>query len=208
MRIAKRASNSMAAEAQHPRHFDSDERLSYLTREAMRAYGRSMQIRLIDHSVSIGHWLFLRALWAHDGMTQRELSEYVGLMGSTTFTALNALEKLGYVKRAKKQGNKKKVHVYLTPQGRKLQVVLTPLAVELNATAVRGIAPEDVEVTKRSLVRIIENLIKDEADLLTKERRVPSTRDLSQLIARTAGRRRRRNKTAPAVLDAAGGIGR
>lgn len=190
-------------ESKRRRLFDADERLSYLTKEAMRAYGRSMQIRLIDHSVSIGHWLFLRALWSHDGLTQRELSEYVGLMGSTTFTALNALEKLGYVRRAKKPGNKKKVHVYLTPMGRKLEAALMPLAVDVNTKALRGVAPEDAETTRRTLVRIVENLIKDEADLLEKERRVPSTRDLSQLITRRAGRKRRRNKAAPAVLAAA-----
>jgi len=203
MRVVRPVRNSETAKSEHPRYFDSDERLSYLTKEAMRAYGRSMQIRLIDHSVSIGHWLFLRALWTHDGMTQRELSEYVGLMGSTTFTALNALEKLGCVKRAKKPGNRKKVHVYLTPKGKKLQAVLMPLAVDVNSTSVCGIDPEEVEITKRTLVRIIENLIKDEADLLAKERRVPSTRDLSQLITRTAGRKRRRNEAAQAILDAA-----
>ena len=195
--------DSEPTELKHRHRFDSEERLSYLTKEAMRAYGRSMQIRLIDHAVSIGHWLFLRALWAHDGMTQRELSEYVGLMGSTTFTALSALEKLSCVKRVKKPGNKKKVHVYLTSKGKKLQAVLMPLAVDVNTTSVRGVRPEDVEITKRTLVRIIENLIKDEADLLEKERRVPSTRDLSQLIARRAVRRRRRAKAAQGILDAA-----
>jgi len=167
-----------------------DERLSYLTKEAMRAYGRSMQIRLIDHSVSIGHWLFLRALWSHDGLTQRELSELVGLMESTTFTALKALAKLGYVTRAKKPGNRKKVHVHLTAKGKQLKSVLMPLAIAVNKTAVRGIRPADVEITRRTLVRIIGNLVKDEAALLEKECHVPSTRELSQLVARRQGRRR------------------
>jgi DNA-binding MarR family transcriptional regulator len=184
-------------------NIDFDERLSYLTKESMRAYGRSMQIRLIDHAVSIGHWLFLRALWAHDGMTQRELSEFVGLMESTTFSALNALEKLGYVKRAKKPGNRKRVHVYLTSKGKNLQAVLMPLAIDVNTTAVRGIKPADVETTKHTLVKIIENLVKDEAELLQKERRVPSTRDLSQLISRRMGRKRRRKKAAQQIFNAA-----
>jgi DNA-binding MarR family transcriptional regulator len=124
-------------------------------------------------------------------------------MGSTTFTALNALEKLGCVRRAKKPGNKKKVHVYLTPKGKKLQAVLMPLAVDVNTKSIRGVTPDDAEITKRTLIKIIENLIKDEADLLEKERRVPSTRELAQLITRRVGRKRRRTKPAHGILDAA-----
>ena len=163
---------------------DMKERFSTLTKETMRAYSRSMQIRLIEHSVSIGHWLFLRALWAEPGLTQRELSEKVGLMESTTFSALQALERLGYVTREKKPGNRKKVHVYLTPEGQRLEGVLMPLAEELNETALAGLPAADIEVTRRTLAKIIENLLEDEKRLLEKERRVPSTRDLSQMAAK------------------------
>ena len=181
----KSRSGTDAAAVLRRRDIDPDEKLSYLTKEAMRAYGRCLQIRLIDHSVSIGHWLFLRALWSKDGLGQRELSDYVGLMESTTFTALGALESLGYVTRRNRPGNKKKIYVYLTPKGRRLRAVLTPVATELNNKSLRGIKPADVEITRRTLVAIIRNLIQDEADLLEDKRRVPSTRDLSQLISRS-----------------------
>ncbi|MEX0923502.1 MAG: MarR family transcriptional regulator [Rhodovibrionaceae bacterium] len=181
-----------------------EERLSALTKEAMRAYSRSMQIRLIDHNVSIGHWLFLRTLWAHPGLTQRELSEKVGLMESTTFSALKALEKLGYVTREKKPGNRKKVHINLTEQGARLESVLMPLAEELNDTAVAGIPKKEIEITRQTLIKIIDNLLLDEAKLLETERRVPSTRNLSQLISgegdklSAAGKARKRPASAKA----------
>ncbi len=178
---AKRAEKMQAEQRSDA---DMKERFSTLTKETMRAYSRSMQIRLIEHSVSIGHWLFLRALWAEPGLTQRELSEKVGLMESTTFSALQALERLGYVTREKKPGNRKKVHVYLTPEGQRLEEVLMPLAEELNETALAGIPAADIEVTRRTLAKIIENLLEDEKRLLEKERRVPSTRDLSQMAAK------------------------
>ena len=45
--------------------------------------------------------------WAKDGLTQRELREQAGLMESTTFSAPNAMEKLGCVTRRHLHANKK-----------------------------------------------------------------------------------------------------
>ena len=69
-----------------------------------RALVRALQVRLVEHDVSFGHWTFLRVLWEHDGLTQRELSREAGVMEPTTFTALQALERLGYVERRQLPG--------------------------------------------------------------------------------------------------------
>ncbi|MEX0923671.1 MAG: MarR family transcriptional regulator [Rhodovibrionaceae bacterium] len=200
MKISGPAKRAEKIRDDHRYDLGAKERLSALTKEAMRAYGRSMQIRLIDHNVSIGHWLFLRTLWANPGLTQRELSERVGLMESTTFSALKALEKLGYVTRKKKPGNRKKVHIYLSEEGQRLEKVLQPLADELNQTAVAEISEDEIEVTKHTLTKVIDNLLRDEAELLANERRVPSTRDLSQLVSgedeKRGGTTKRRAKQA------------
>ena len=67
--------------------------------------------------MSFGHWTFLRILWEGDGLTQRELSEQAGVMEPTTFSALKAMERLGYVTRRQVGGDRKKVYVFLTPKG-------------------------------------------------------------------------------------------
>ena len=56
-------------------------------------------MRLAEHQVAFGHWAFLRILWETDGLTQRELSVQAGVMEPTTFAAIKAMEKLGYVAR-------------------------------------------------------------------------------------------------------------
>ncbi len=92
--------------------------------------------------VSFGHWTFLRILWEADGLTQRELSEQAGVMEPTTFSALKAMERLGYVVRRRRGGDRKKVYVFLTPKGRRLREKLVPLAEEVNRIAVRGVRPD------------------------------------------------------------------
>ena len=135
--------------------------LAHIVKDATRGLVRALSVRLAEHGVSFGHWTFLRILWVHDGLTQRELSEQAGVMEPTTFSAIKAMEKLGYVTRKQLPDNRKNVYVYLTPKGRALKVKLVPLAVAVNNIAVRGVPAEDVEVTRRTLVAMLGNLSKD-----------------------------------------------
>jgi MarR family transcriptional regulator, organic hydroperoxide resistance regulator len=168
---------------QHWREAVPNDRLAHLVKDATRALLRALQMRLTEHSVSLGHWTFLRILWEKDGLTQRELSEQAGVMEPTTFSALKAMEKLGYVTRRQLPGNKKKVFVFLTPKGRLLKSKLIPLAEEVNAIAVRGVKPADIAIARQMLLTIIDNLARDEPESASKQRRIPSTRELASLIS-------------------------
>jgi DNA-binding MarR family transcriptional regulator len=167
----------------HWREAVPNDRLAHLVKDATRALLRALQMRLTAHAVSLGHWTFLRILWEKDGLTQRELSEQAGVMEPTTFTAVKAMETLGYVTRRQLPGNRKKVFVFLTPKGRALKDKLVPLAEEVNDVAIRGVSPAAVAATRQTLLSIIENLAADEAESAAAQRRIPSTRELASRIA-------------------------
>jgi DNA-binding MarR family transcriptional regulator len=171
-----------------------NDRLAHLVKHAARALARALQMRLTEYSVSYGHWAFLRILWESEGLSQRQLSDQAGVMEPTTFAALNAMEKLGYVARRPSPRNRKEVHVYLTPKGRALKTKLVPLAEEVNAVALRGVATADVAATRRTLLALVANLAADEVASLTTRRRIPSTRELSRLLNEAGPRVR---KSAP-----------
>jgi MarR family transcriptional regulator, organic hydroperoxide resistance regulator len=122
---------------------------------------RELQARLAVHGVSFGHWTFLRILWERDGLTQRELSDDAGVMEPSTYAAIKAMEELGYVSRTQLPHNRKNVYVHLTRKGRALKKKLVPLAITVNRAAVRGVSPQDVETTRRTLMTILENLNRD-----------------------------------------------
>jgi DNA-binding MarR family transcriptional regulator len=172
----------------HWREAVPDDRLAHLVKDATRAFVRALQMRLLEHSVSFGHWAFLRVLWVRDGITQRELSEEAGVMEPTTHAALNAMEKLGYVERRRREGDRRNVHVHLTAAGRRLKSRLVPVAVEVNDAAVRGVAPEDIAAARRVLLAVIENLAVDDA---AGARKLPSTREWGRRRAPAARARRR-----------------
>ena len=150
-----------------------NDRLAHLVKHAARGFARALQMRLAEHAVSYGHWSFLRILWESEGLTQRQLSGQAGVMEPTTFSALNAMERLGYVVRKPSPTSRKEVHVYLTRKGRGLKNKLVPLAEEVNEVALRDIGAADIATTRRTLLAFIENLAADEMDSLTTRRRIP-----------------------------------
>ena len=150
-----------------------NDRLAHLVKHAARSFARALQMRLAEHSVSYGHWSFLRILWESEGLTQRHLSGQAGVMEPTTFSALNAMERLGYVVRKPSPTSRKEVHVYLTRKGRALKNKLVPLAEEVNEVALRDVESADIAATRRTLLAFIENLAADEMASLTARRRIP-----------------------------------
>jgi DNA-binding MarR family transcriptional regulator len=176
----------------HWREAVPEDRLAHLVKDATRALVRALQMRLVEHGVSFGHWTFLRILWEHDGVTQRELSVHAGVMEPTTFSALKAMEQLGYITRRQMPDNRKNIYVFLTAKGRALKEKLVPLAEEVNRVAVTGISSADIARSREILIAIIENLARDEAETGNGPRRVPSTRELARLVAGGARARRTR----------------
>lgn len=180
----------------HWREAVPNDRLAHLVRDAARGVTRALQLRLADHDVSFGHWSFLRILWERDGITQRDLSIQAGLMEPTTHSAILRMEELGYLTRRHPEGNRRKLHIYLTEEGRRLKDVLVPLAEEVNSLSVAGLEPADVETTRRVLLAMVHSLAEDETSALDQGQRMPSTRALGQRhkAARKSSKRSARKK--------------
>lgn len=145
----------------HWREAVPDDRLAHLIRDVGRAQMRSLQTRLAAHGVSFGHWTFLRILWLQDGLTQRDLSHLAGVMEPTTLAAVRAMQQMGLVERRQLDGNRKNMHVFLTPAGRALEKILVPLAEEVNRISVGQLSQRTIATTRRTLLDMLENLAQD-----------------------------------------------
>lgn len=146
----------------HWREAIPNDRMAHLIRDTERAFRRALQIRLAVHNVPFGHWSFLRILWASDGLTQKELSARAGVMEPTTFSAMKAMQALGYITRKQLPTNKKNMYVYLTNEGRALKEKLVPMAEDTNHVSVRGVSAQEVKTARKVLLAMIENLARDE----------------------------------------------
>ncbi len=142
-----------------------DDRLAHLVKDTARAFNKRLQVRLQKHNIPFGHWTFLRILWSSDGLTQKELSDLAGVMEPTTFSAIKAMEALGYVERRQRPDNRKNMYVHLTQTGKALKKRLVPLAVEVNHVAVHGVSEAELLTTRKVLLQVLENLALDETQM-------------------------------------------
>jgi MarR family transcriptional regulator, organic hydroperoxide resistance regulator len=138
-------------------HHESD---GYLVRDAHRAFQRLLERRIAPHGVTRGQWYFLRVLWTKDGLSQRELSERVGMMEPTTVIALRSMEKAGLIRRVRSTDDRRVTHVRLTAKAKRMRDGLLKLARAINAQADEGISDQDIAVFRRVIMRMTENLDK------------------------------------------------
>ena len=130
----------------------------HMVRNAHRAFQRELEKEISVYGISRGQWYFLRALWIEDGLTQRELSDRVGMMEPTTVVALAGMEKAKLIRRQRSTEDRRKVLVYLAPKGEKLRDLLLPVAKSVSDRASTGVSPEDLAIFHQVLARMIGNL--------------------------------------------------
>ena len=153
-RAAKRG-NAAGAQDFAPR--DS---AGYLVRDAHRAFQHLIEKRIAPFGVTRGQWYFLRVLWTEDGVSQRELSESVGMMEPTTVIALQSMEKAGLVRRVRSAEDKRKAQVWLTPKAKKLKGRLLPVARRITMQAREGVTLAEFELFRDVILRMTHNLDK------------------------------------------------
>jgi DNA-binding MarR family transcriptional regulator len=100
----------------------------------------------------------LNRLWEQDGLSQAELAERTFKDPPNTARILERLERKGLIARAPDPADRRVQLVRLTEAGRGLRGVLVPLARDLLARALRGVADEERAATMDVLRRVDANL--------------------------------------------------
>ena len=155
----------MSKESTAELYADPNNSIGYLTRIAFRNFSRALERRTAPHGVTAGQWRFLRVLWREEGLTQRELSRRVGMREPTTVTALKSLERSGFVVRRQSAEDRRKTHVYLTPEARALREGLAPCIAEVNEIALAGLTEDEVLTLRRLLQHVGRNLAPEVDDV-------------------------------------------
>jgi DNA-binding MarR family transcriptional regulator len=136
----------------------AQDRIAHLLKLASKATARALQDKLAERSVAYGHWTFMRILWACDGIGITELSRRAHVAKPAAVGAVQAMEKLGYVRRVRREGNQKNVYIHLTPKGRALEKELVPFAEEINDVALAGLDEAEIEAFRHALATVIHNI--------------------------------------------------
>jgi DNA-binding MarR family transcriptional regulator len=137
-----------------------EESVGFLIAVASRFMDRSLNARLQPHGASFGQWPFLMALWAEEGISQRELSRRLSKEEGTTTRTLTRMEAKGLISRGSDPGDKRQRKIFLTSKGRSLRDKLVPEALGVTVTAVEDMSESEVAALLEALKKMIGSLKK------------------------------------------------
>jgi MarR family transcriptional regulator, organic hydroperoxide resistance regulator len=155
--LTPRNAKSPRAEAEEAARLHS---IGLELRRTDRAVESDLQARLAAVGLQIGMWLYLRALWHEDGLTQSELSRRVRASKPTTLAQLKRMEARGLIRFERRNHDKRLVTVRLTQEGRALKPKLLPIARLNHNAALAGFKKAETEALFNALYRIRNNVAK------------------------------------------------
>ncbi|GAA1188298.1 hypothetical protein GCM10009654_52370 [Streptomyces hebeiensis] len=137
-----------------------DGRLSYAIFQLARAHRAHAAAMLRALNLHPGQELLLMQLFDHDGLTQAELLERVGLDHSTVSKSLRRMQEAGLLTREPAPHDRRVMVVSLTDAGRALRDPIADMWRTLEQISVRDLTPDQVEMFT-TCAHTIENSIRD-----------------------------------------------
>jgi DNA-binding MarR family transcriptional regulator len=116
----------------------------------------------LDRHVSPGMGHILFTLFEEDGCILRDIAARTRLSSPTITVMLRRMEKAGLVGMRRDERDGRAVRVRLTTLGRSIETRCWRALARLNSVLGRGLTPKEVEIAKRALARMVENMQKDE----------------------------------------------
>jgi DNA-binding MarR family transcriptional regulator len=129
-----------------------------MMRIALFGLRSSFKDQLAKHGVPWSAWYYLRVLWEHDGISQRELTERVGVMQPNTVSALQTMLRAGWVATAR-GADRRCTLVSLTPKGRRLMRQMLPeIRGAVRQALLDGFSDREEAELRRLLNKVCDNV--------------------------------------------------
>lgn len=104
------------------------------------------------------HGNILTALYEnHEKLTMKQIAEIIGKDKSTITPLVNKLVDLGYIKKEKKELDKRVTYIILTERGKKIETKFNAISKEVSMAAYKGFSAEEKEIFLDLLKRLNKN---------------------------------------------------
>jgi MarR family transcriptional regulator, transcriptional regulator for hemolysin len=94
-----------------------------------------------------------------DGMTQKEIANRIGVEAPTIVPIIDKLEEQGVVIRRPDHNDRRNNLIFLTGKSEAKWELIIECAIELEKASRQGLSEEELEITKRTLRKIAQNVV-------------------------------------------------
>ncbi len=116
---------------------------------------RQFQEKIEPYGLTPFHWVVLCCLWEQDGLATSDIGDRLCQVGGTLTGVIDRMEERGLVRRERDQRDRRIWRIWLTEDGRQLEEVLPPLAIEINEKTLHGLS----EIERQQLSQWIDVMI-------------------------------------------------
>jgi len=142
--------------------FDIDDCVAWLATNAGKKIADSFNEKLQNEGITRVQWIALFYLGKYGSLNQYELGEKMNIKSSTVVRLVDRMETQGYIYRKKDSEDRRLTFVELTEKGREMREKFLPLGNEFHLQVKKGIKPEDLDILKKVLSQMMENVCGDE----------------------------------------------
>jgi len=141
-----------------PKSFE--ESMPYIIHKLYRLIHNNINRNFIEsgYEISMDQFFVLIYLWKADGRSQRELAGLTGKDKASITRLIDQLVKRKLVKRVSGKTDRRVNHIYLTEKGRHIHNGCKASGIKNREKAVKNISVNDLDITNRTLLKMIENL--------------------------------------------------
>ena len=130
--------------------------LGYLLARASQAVSRGFSGVLKANGLNVRQWRVLGSLWDVESLTLGDLADAILCEQSSTTRLVDRLSEAGLVGKRADSDDRRKVHVYLTEEGRGKTAELIKQAMEVEQVVAEGYGIENAEALKTELHTLIK----------------------------------------------------
>jgi MarR family transcriptional regulator, transcriptional regulator for hemolysin len=142
------------------RRYDYHNGSAFIVRSTAKAFESAFDQQLrkkADITVAQSRVIGVLAL-VKNGMTQKEIANRIGIEAPTIVPMIDKLEEQGIVIRRPDQNDRRNNLIFLTDKSEAKWELIIECALELEKTSRQGVSDEELEITKRTLRKIAQNV--------------------------------------------------
>lgn len=137
---------------------DLTDGLDFLIRDTRLRLSRHIEDRIRGTGIPLRFWFPLRALYRNEGITQREFGQILGFGDARAGVVVAAMRRKRLVARRPAPTDKRKLTLFLTPEGKRMAQATLSAMRATQATLLAGFSPAEGRAVAALLARVRANL--------------------------------------------------
>jgi DNA-binding MarR family transcriptional regulator len=131
----------------------------YWVDKSIRTYRQyaQKQLKSAGYSITIDQWLVIKTLLENSNIKQKDLGKKIFKDNASVTRIIELLVKAKYLRRKNNAQDRRRSGLEATEKGRKIIADVQQIVLKNRAVALDSISKNDLEITKKVLIKISEN---------------------------------------------------